>query len=94
MQPVQPGMPVPDHQRIAILNDVIADQLRQGWRVESRPTPYAVVLAQGQPVNHILHAIITIFTCFVWGIVWIALAVAGGVKRQTLAVDPYGQITH
>ena len=26
--------------------------------------------------NHVLHAILTIFTCFLWGIVWIMLSAA------------------
>jgi hypothetical protein len=27
-------------------------------------------------VNHVLHAILTIFTCFLWGIVWVILAIS------------------
>ena len=33
------------------------------------------VMGQRTGINHVLHLILTIFTCF-WGIVWIILAVA------------------
>jgi len=87
-------LPMRTHeQRVSILQDAIADRLRQGWRVEMQATPYAATLTKGQPVNHILHLLLSIFTCGFWVIGWIIVAATGGVQRQTVAVDPYGRIT-
>ena len=49
------------------------------------------MLIQGKPVNHVLHAILTIFTCLAWGIVWL-VALTGGEKRFQLIVDEYGNV--
>ena len=40
----------------------------------------------------VLHAILTIFTCLAWGIVWLVLALTGGEKRYQLIVDEYGNV--
>lgn len=74
----------------------LAQQVRglvtQGGRVESQ-NEFDAVLATGQPVNHVLHAIITLFTCGIWGLVWIVLSITGGIKRQLVSVDEYGYVT-
>jgi hypothetical protein len=38
-------------------------QTCQRWVLSQRPAP-----------NHLIHAIVTLFTCFVWGIVWLFAA--------------------
>ena len=50
------------------------------------------VVVYGRPVNHVLHAILTIFTCFAWGFGWAILSSTGGERREVLQVDPYGNI--
>jgi hypothetical protein len=49
-------------------------------------------MVEGQPVNHVLHAIITIFSCGLWGIAWIILAITGGEKRAMVVVDEFGNV--
>ena len=49
-------------------------------------------MVDGKPVNHVLHLILTLVTCLVWGIVWIILVGMGGEKRYSMSVDPYGNI--
>jgi hypothetical protein len=74
---------------------ILAYQLQQAalrqLRVESS-TEYQAVLVEGKPVNHTLHAILTIFTCLMWGIVWAILAGAGGERRHQLIVDEFGNV--
>jgi hypothetical protein len=74
---------------------ILAQQLQQAatrqLRVESS-TEYQAVLVEGKPINHTLHAILTIFTCLVWGIVWAILAATGGEKRHQLIVDEFGNV--
>ena len=43
-------------------------------------------------VNHVLHAILTLFT-LVWGIVWIIIGVNGGEHRSLVSVDAFGNVT-
>ncbi|WP_327411925.1 hypothetical protein [Streptomyces sp. NBC_01233] len=85
------GRPVDAAQRTAILDWTVGQYVVTGWRVESR-TPTQAVLVRGHPVNHVLHAVLTVFTCLLWGIVWIALAVGNRVERVVLTVDRDGQV--
>ncbi|MER6203748.1 hypothetical protein ABT234_41155 [Streptomyces sp. NPDC001586] len=85
------GRPVDAARRTAILDWTVSEYVATGWRVESR-SPTQAVLVRGQPVNHVLHAILTVFTCLLWGIVWIALVVGNRVERVALTVDGDGQV--
>ena len=49
-------------------------------------------MAEGRPVNHTLHAILTVFTCLAWGIVWAVMAGTGGETRHQLIVDEFGNV--
>ncbi len=74
---------------------ILARQLQaaaaRGLRIESQ-SDFQAVLVEGQPVNHTLHAILTIFTCLLWGIVWAVIAATGGEKRQMVVVDEFGNV--
>jgi hypothetical protein len=91
--PVQaPGTKATDAVRKAALAQHIATAVAtQGARVESQ-SDFQAVLLTGQVVNHVLHAILTLFTCGIWGIVWLLLVLTGGVKRHLLQVDDYGNV--
>lgn len=78
-------------QRGLILDWVVSRRVAAGWRVESRSVSQAV-LVRGQPVNHVLHAFLTVFSCFVWGVVWAVLALTDDVERVVLTVDAQGQV--
>jgi hypothetical protein len=74
---------------------LLAQQLQtaaaRGLRIESQ-SDFQAVLVEGKPVNHVLHAILTIFTCLLWGIVWAVIAATGGEKRQMVVVDEFGNV--
>lgn len=78
-------------ERKAILARQLQSAVARGLRIESQ-SDYQAVLVEGQPVNHTLHAIITIFSCGLWGIVWIVLAITGGEKREMIVVDEFGNV--
>lgn len=83
---------MPPDQRRAMLAQQIASMVAsRGARVESQ-SDFQAVLATGQPVNHVLHAIIFFFTCGLWIVPWLILALMAGVKRQLVAVDDYGNV--
>jgi hypothetical protein len=91
-----PGYPVsvslrsPEERR-AIFSQQLQQAAMRQLRVESM-TDFQAVLIQGKSVNHVLHAILTIFTCFLWGIVWIILSITGGETRYQLIVDEFGNV--
>ena len=61
----------------------------RGGRVESQSDTNAVMVT-GKPVNHLLHFFIGVFTCGLWWIAWLILAVTGGEKREMITVDDWG----
>ena len=78
-------------ERKALLARQIANMVPRGWRVESQ-SDYQAVLVSGKSVNHVLHLILTLITCFTWGIVWAALVIFGGEKREIAEVDEWGNV--
>ncbi|MEK8142877.1 hypothetical protein NKH18_13885 [Streptomyces sp. M10(2022)] len=70
---------------------MVNQRIASGWRVESRSETQAV-LVRGQPVNHVLHAVLTVFSCLLWGAVWTVLALANRVERVALTVDAQGHV--
>jgi hypothetical protein len=62
----------------------VDDHLRLGWQIESR-TENLASMRRGRPINHILHLILTLLTCFLWAPVWIGLAIFAGEKHKTIS---------
>ena len=83
---------VPDEtQRRLILDWAVNQRIASGWRVESRSETQAI-LVRGEPVNHVLHAILSLVTCFLWAFVWVVLSVTNRVERVALTVDAQGHV--
>jgi hypothetical protein len=80
-----------DDERKVILAQQLQTAAARGLRIESQ-SDFQAVLVEGKAVNHVLHAILTIFTCLLWGIVWAILAGTGGEKRQMVVVDEFGNV--
>ncbi len=85
--------PVADDERRNILAQQIQASAVRGLRVENQDR-FQAILIEGQPVNHVLHAILTLGTCGLWGIAWIILVATGGEKRHLITVDEYGNVVH
>jgi hypothetical protein len=80
-----------DDERKVILAQQLQTAAARGLRIESQ-SEFQAVFVEGKPVNHVLHAILTIFTCLLWGIVWAIMAATGGEKRQMVVVDEFGNV--
>jgi len=78
-------------QRGLVLDWVVGRRVAAGWRVESRSGSQAV-LVRGQPVNHVLHAFLTVFSCCLWGVAWAVLALTNRVERVVITVDAQGHV--
>jgi hypothetical protein len=78
-------------ERKAALDRTLASRGAQGWRIENR-SDFQATIATGKPVHHVLHLILTILTAGLWAIVWIIVAITGGIKRHLITIDEYGNI--
>lgn len=79
-----------DAQRSMRLAHAVAALARTS-RVESQG-PFNATLVAGKQPNHVLHAILTLGTCLLWGIVWIIIGVTTKETRQSVMVDEYGRV--
>ena len=81
-------------QRRYILNEQVQTMAARGWAVESQ-TDYMAIMALRRPVNHGLHAALSLLTLGFWLIVWAIVAAANaGAMRETVQVDANGNVTH
>jgi hypothetical protein len=78
-------------QRKATLDRALQLEGAHGWRIETR-SDFQATIAKGNRLNNTLHLLLTIFTAGLWGIVWIGLAIFGGIKRRMITIDEYGNI--
>ena len=76
-------------ERAAIMKQDLRTLTFDGYRIVTVDRDRAVVLA-GSPVNHILHLLVAVLTCGLWGLVWLLLVVLGGEKRTHVHIDEYG----
>jgi hypothetical protein len=79
-------------QRGEMVNNIVAQEARSGWRVVSQ-TQTSAQLVKGHRTNHILHLILTLITLGIWAIVWILMVIFGGEKYRTITVSEYGQVS-
>lgn len=91
--PQRPPMPgrLPDHQRAAIMHQVLSDLTFRGYRVE-HADGWRAVIRYGSPINHVVHILLTVFTCGFWLPIWIIIMVVGGEKRRHIHIDEYGNL--
>jgi hypothetical protein len=81
--------------RNAKLSEYIATKTLVGYIVVHRDenNATAVLSLPGKPVNNVLHAIISIFTCGLWIIVWVILAASQRREQRIRStVDQYGRL--
>ena len=78
-------------EREELLNGAIARQQRAGWRLTAR-SRFQAVFVKGRRANHKMHLVLTLVTLGLWAVVWLAVSIFGGEKRQVVTVDDNGQI--
>jgi hypothetical protein len=82
-----------DMERADRLGEAVAGYVAAGWQVETQTRFNAVLSGGGHRSNHVVHALLTIFTCGFWLIIWM-FAAAGEhpAQRITLRVDAQGNV--
>lgn len=93
-QPGETG-PVPHEERLQRLARAVSSRTLEGWNVIDRNDRevYAVLSLPAKPVNHILHLLVTLFTCGFWVIVW--AIIAGTHRREQrlrISIDDFGNL--
>lgn len=76
---------------IDALNASVAAHVAQGWRVEMQ-TGTNAVLVSGKKPNHLLHLILFLATCGLWGLIWILVAATTHESRLTLTLGTDGVV--
>lgn len=82
---------LPDDRRAAIMQQALRDLQFRGYHIEAVDGARAIVVT-GTPVNHVLHVLLTVFTCGLWLPVWLLLIGLGGVKHRHVYIDEYGNL--
>jgi hypothetical protein len=74
---------------IVIVIAVVRERRRIAAERALPPAPPVGVVVTPEP-NHLLHLILTVFTCGAWGLIWLVIALFE--RREIHAVDAYGRI--
>lgn len=88
--PVEMREWTPDERKAALAR-AVANEVRNGWHVESQ-TDYQAVLHKGQRTSHGLHIFLSIITAGLWLIVWGAMVLVNRSRHLVIDVDPYGNV--
>jgi hypothetical protein len=67
------------------LNELVAQSVTNGYRVEATTTEQAVLVPGTRP-NHILHLLLSIFRAGLWLPIWALITLGGGETRQVIRV--------
>ena len=77
--------------RKAALARTVANQVRDGWHVQSQ-TDYQAVLVKGKRTSHGVHLFASIFTATLWVPVWIVMIFRNRDRHRVVDVDAYGNV--
>ncbi|MFF2088270.1 hypothetical protein ACFVVM_31190 [Nocardia sp. NPDC058176] len=81
--------PVSPEQRQQMLNMAVNSEVARGAQVlEMNQT--SAVLSEVDAINHVLHLMITVFTCGFWVLVWLLVAATARPRSFRLTVDEFG----
>lgn len=80
-----------DVERRHAMDWVVQQETVQGWRLVSR-TEHGAVFERGDKPNHVLHLLLTVFTCGLWAVIWLLLAISSKTVRKQMWVDEEGVV--
>ena len=93
--PPQSTTPVTPEGRAERLSRIVSAKSLEGYVVVDRDdrNATAVLSHPGKEVNHVLHVIITIFTCGLWLIPWLVMGVTKKKEeRLRISIDGFGNL--
>ncbi len=77
-------------------SNIVSTKTLQGFMVADRNDKalIAVLVKEGSKVNHLLHFVISAFTCGIWILVWVWLAlVKNKEQRVRISIDNGGNVS-
>jgi hypothetical protein len=80
-------------EKLQRFSNMVSTKTMQGFMVADRndKTLTAVLIKQAEKINHLLHFVITVFTCGWWGIAWIIIYFTKGREhRVRITIDSAG----
>jgi hypothetical protein len=80
-----------EQQRSAILQQELVARTGPGVRVVAQ-SPTSASVVSGSEANHVVHALLAIFSCGLWLPAWLLFAALQHERRSTVSVDEYGQV--
>lgn len=90
-EPLTNDAPVTQALRDRLLDQVHEDQVFLGATVRLR-RPDRLVLSRRRPVSHGTHAVLTLLTAGVWGLIWLIMAIARKEDVVAYEVDAWGHV--
>ncbi len=78
--------------RTAALDATVTDSINAGWAVESQ-SQTRVVFTSGEKPNHVVHAILTVFTVGLWVPIWFIAMALSSRKRIVATVNEDGAVS-
>jgi hypothetical protein len=84
--------PVPEDRRHRALALAVEDQVTTNAASVILDGPSGVVLGYRRPVSHVLHAVLTLLTGGVWGVVWLVIVFGKREDRIRLEADEWGNV--
>lgn len=94
--PLKTGSDISSSNRLNAFSNTLTDMTLRGWQVSNRDDRIftAVLTLPAKKVNHVLHALLSLFLCGIWLIPWIWLAMtAQSEQRIKLSVDENLRVT-
>jgi len=91
----KPTEAISHEERLERLSRIVSTRTLEGWSVVDRNEQdvWAVLALPEKPVNHVLHAIISIFSCGAWALVWLIIALMHrNEQRVRISIDGYGNL--
>lgn len=80
----------PEH-RQQMLSMAVSAEMAQGAQIlEMNQT--SALLVKASPVNHVLHLLLTAFTCGVWAFVWLLVSATAQPRRFRMTVNEFGVV--
>ena len=73
------------------LSRAVEDQVASNAASVVHDGPSGVILGYHRPVSHVFHAVMTLITAGLWGVVWLALALPATRGSRPLRHRPLGQ---
>lgn len=80
---------ITDAERKAMLAQAVANEVRDGWHVQSQ-MDFQAVMAKGKRTSHGVHIFLSLITLGLWLPVWAVVWYMNRDQSEVITIDPYG----